>query len=219
MMNKKNLAHFLLLFISVLVLTMQALAQGQHSLQGKVQFLDGSAPPNPVKVTITFNGRRIYETFTDLSGRFTFTGLQRGTYQLIAESDGQTFDTTRAEAEVTAYGSAPQSFTQNIQLRPKAGNPVQPAALTSADALDPDLPVPARQAYERGMKDADNNKPENALKHLQEAITTYPQYYQAHIAIAEQYTKLKRDGEALPKGHRDETRARSRLRWARRVAG
>ncbi len=196
-MNKKNLAHFFLLFISVFMVVVSAFAQGQqHSLQGKVQFSDGTAPPNSVKVTITFNGRRVYETFTDLSGRFTFTGLQRGTYQLIAESDGQTFDTTNVEAEVTAFGNAPQIFTQNIQLRPKVGKPVQPAALTSVEAIDPDLPVPARAAYERGIKDAGNNKPENAIKHLQDAITAYPQYYLAHIAIAEQYTKLKRDGEA-----------------------
>ena len=63
-MNKKNLAHFFLLFIFVFMVAVPALAQGQqHSLQGKVQFPDGSAPPNSVKVTITFNGRRVYEIF------------------------------------------------------------------------------------------------------------------------------------------------------------
>jgi tetratricopeptide (TPR) repeat protein len=200
MMNKKNLAHFFPLFVLILILTMLTSAQGQqgqHSLQGRVRFFDGSAPPNPVKVTLTFNGRRIYETFTDISGRFFFTGLQSGNYQLVAEGDGQTFDTTNIEAEVNAYGSAPQNFTQNIQLRPKAGKAVSPAAVTSVEAVDPNLPARAREEYDKGIKDAGNNKPENAIKHLQEAITVHPQFYSAHVAIAEQYTKLKRDAEAV----------------------
>jgi Tfp pilus assembly protein PilF len=199
-MNKKNLAHFFLLFVPILILTIltsaQGQQQGQHSLQGRVRFFDGSAPPNPVKVTITFNGRRIYETFTDISGRFFFTGLQRGNYQLVAEGDGQTFDTTNVEAEVNAYGSAPQTFTQNIQLRPHAGKAVSPAAVTSVEAVDANLPARAREKYDKGIKDAGNNKPENAIKHLQEAITVHPQFYSAYVAIAEQYTKLKRDAEA-----------------------
>ena len=198
-MNRKKTAHFFLLFVplfSLTILTSVQGQQGQHSLQGRVRFSDGSAPPNPVKVTITFNGRRIYETFTDISSRFFFTGLQSGNYQLVAEGDGQTFDTTKVEAEVNAYGSAPQTFTQNIQLRPKAGKAGSPAAVTSVETVDANLPARAREEYDKGIKDAGNNKPENAIKHLQEAITVHPQFYSAYVAIAEQYTKLKRDAEA-----------------------
>jgi hypothetical protein len=92
---------------------------------------NGSAPANPVKVTLTFNGMRVYETFTDLSGRFTFTSLRRGVYQLTAEGDGETFETTRVYAEVAAFGSAPVSFTQNIQVRWKSGKPVARADVVS----------------------------------------------------------------------------------------
>lgn len=198
-MNKKKLAHFFLLLVPTIILAALPSAQGQqgqHSLQGRVRFSDGSAPPNPVKVTLTFNGRRMYETFTDISGRFFFTGLQRGNYQLVAEGDDQTFDTTKVEAEVNAYGSAPQSFTQNIQLRPRAGKAVSPAAVTSVEAVDANLPARAREEYDRGIKDAGNKKPENAVKHLQEALSVHPQFYSAYVAIADQYMKLKRDAEA-----------------------
>jgi hypothetical protein len=93
-------------------------AQNVHTLQGKVIGPDGLQPQNPVRVTLTFDGRRIYETFTDLSGRFSFTGLARGTYQLTAEGDDQTFAKTTVYAEVMAFGSAPQLFTHDIQLQP-----------------------------------------------------------------------------------------------------
>ena len=195
-MNKVSLARIFHLLTLVLVLTLTAFAQGQHALQGKVELPNGAAPANSVKVTLTFNGMRVYETFTDLSGRFSFSGLRRGSYQLTAEGDGQTFETTRVDAEVNAYGSAPQIFTQNIQLRFKPGKSTLPAAVTSVEELDANVPARAREEYDKGIKDSGNNKPENAVKHFQEAITLYPQFYSAHVAIAEQYAKLKRDEEA-----------------------
>jgi tetratricopeptide (TPR) repeat protein len=180
------------------VLLFPASIQGQssHALQGKVLLPNGAPPPNSVRVTLTFNNMSVYETFTDLSGRFSFTGLHRGMYQLTAEGDDRTFETTRVNAEIAAYGSAPQAFTQNIQLRVKAANAVSPAAVTSVEALDPNVPRPAREAYEKGVKRAADDKPEQAVKLLQEAISAYPRFYSAHTALGGQFDKLKRYTEA-----------------------
>jgi len=157
---------------------------------------NGAPPSNSVRVRLTFNGVNVYETFTDLGGRFSFSGLHRGIYQLIAEGDDQTFETTRVNAEVAAYGSAPQTFTQNIQLRIKAGKSVPPAGVTSSEQFDPKVPQRAREAYEKGLKRAEGNKPEQAIKLLEEAIATYPQFYAAHVVLGEQFDKLKKYPEA-----------------------
>lgn len=185
-----------LLTVGVLVITGSAVAQAVHSLQGRVAFPNGSSPPNPVGVKLTFNGMNIYETFTDLSGRFSFTGLHKGIYSLTAESDGETFETTTVPAEITAFGPAAQLFTQNIQLRLKSGKPVPPASVTTVESHDPNIPARSREEYERGVNDAGNNRPENAVKHFHEALAIHPQFYSAHVAIAEQYSKLNRDEEA-----------------------
>jgi hypothetical protein len=66
-------------------------AQGNNSLQGRVLTPEGIQPTTSVRVKLTLNGRPIQETLTDLSGRFHFTGLGRGTYQLTAEGDGKNF--------------------------------------------------------------------------------------------------------------------------------
>jgi tetratricopeptide (TPR) repeat protein len=200
-MGHTALGRIGLLAAAVLLAAELTLAQGAHSLQGKVLLPNGSQPATPVKVTLTLSGRHLYETFTDLSGRFSFTGLNRGRYQLIAEGDGQTFETTRVEAEIIAYGSAPQSFTQNIQLRPRADKSVSAAAVTSIEALDPNVPQRAREAYAKGLKSAEANKPEQAVKLLREAIEAYPPFQLAHVALGEQYDKLKRytDAEAAYK--------------------
>src|SRR5215207_9047533 len=115
-----KLAFLLLLFLSCSSL---AFAQSANVLQGKVITPSGTQPTAPVRVKLTFNGRAIHETFTDLSGRFAFPGLARGRYQLLAEGDGLTFETTSVPADVTAFGG-PQTFTQDIQLRPIRHKPV-----------------------------------------------------------------------------------------------
>jgi hypothetical protein len=105
-----------------------AFAQGANVLQGKVVAPSGNAPTAPVRVKLTLSGRHIHETFSDLSGRFSFPGLSRGMYELTAEGDGLTFETTSVYAEVSAFGSAPQSFTQDIHLRPIPQKPLRKSA-------------------------------------------------------------------------------------------
>ena len=136
-------------------------AQGGHTLQGRVITPSGTQPTNPVKVTLTFNGRRLYETFTDLSGRFSFAGIGAGTYQLTAEGDDQSFATTSVSAQVSAFGAAPQLFTQDIQLRPIPGKPLQPGGVVSGFVQQ--VPKPARQSLDRAMKLSAEGKPEAAI--------------------------------------------------------
>jgi Tfp pilus assembly protein PilF len=185
------------LAFSVLLAATTSLGQAAHSLQGRVVLPNGAQPPNPIRITLTFSGKRVHETFTDLSGRFFFSGLSRGRYQLTADGDGENYETTHTDADVLGFGSGSQTFTQNIQLRVKPGKAVAGAAVTSVDALDPNLPARAREQYEQGLKQSRDNNPEKAIKLFEEALTAYPQFYSAHVAVAEQYAKLKRDQDAV----------------------
>lgn len=172
-----------------------AAGQGAHTLQGRVIGPDGIAPTTPVKITLTLNGRPIYETFTDLSGRYSFSGVSKGTYQLTAEGDGQTFETTSVYAEVSAFGSAPQLFTQDIQLRPLAGKrPPRPGVL---NVFTQDVPKAAREALERALKLAGEGKPEAAIEKLVEAIKIFPDYFHAHLLLGNQFLKSGRLDEAI----------------------
>ena len=192
-----NIARSVFIIGVLSVAAVPTFAQGQHTLQGRVAYPNGTAPSNPVKVTLTFNGARVYEVFTDLSGRFTFGGVRRGTYQLTAEGDGQTFETTSVYAEISTFSSGAQTFTQNIQLTLKRGKQVPSAGVVSADAKEVDLPERARKAYEKGVKSADSNKADDAIKHLQESIQAYPNFYAAHAVLGDQYSKLQRYEEAV----------------------
>jgi len=169
--------------------------QGAHTLQGRVVSPGGSQPNNSVKVTLKFNGRNIYETFTDLSGRFSFSGLSAGTYELVAEGDGATFETTAVRAEVSAFGRAPQLFTQDIQLRPVTGKPLPATAVVNA--FTQDVPKAARQALERGLKWASEGRADSAISEIQAALNIFPQYFEAHLQLGNQFVKVSRLDDAI----------------------
>jgi Tfp pilus assembly protein PilF len=172
-------------------------ARAQNSIEGRVALPSGMQPSQPVRVTLTLSGRRIYETFTDLSGRFIFSGVGRGTYQITAEGDGQTFETTSVQVDVTSFGGGGQGFTQNIQLRPKAGAVIPPASSVAVEEIDPDVPDAAKEKFRQGVKNASDNKPEQAVKLLQEAIKAHERFYAANMLLAEQLSKLQRYDEAI----------------------
>jgi tetratricopeptide (TPR) repeat protein len=144
------------------------------------------------------SGRPIYETFTDLSGRFNFSGLPSGSYQLTAEGDDRTFETTTVNVEVSVFGGGGQSFTQNIQLRAKAGGAsVSPAGTVAAEEIDPSVPDAAKEKYRRGLKSAADDKPEDAVKLFQDALKEHERFYAAALALGAQLSKLQRYEEAL----------------------
>jgi Flp pilus assembly protein TadD len=172
-----------------------AFAQGAHVLQGKVIAPNGGPPTNPVRVKLTYNGRAIHETFTDLSGRFSFPGLSRGNYQLTAEGDGRSFETTSVYAEVTAFGAAPQSFTQDIQLRPIAAKPItQPGVVNAFSQV---VPEAAQKAFELGMKHAGEGKFDEGIASLKRAVQIFPDFFEAHLELGNIFLKLDKLNESI----------------------
>jgi tetratricopeptide (TPR) repeat protein len=185
-------ALFLLLFLSCSSL---GVAQNANALQGKVVTPSGTQPTNPVRVKLTFNGRAIHETFTDLSGRFSFPGLSRGTYQLTAEGDGLSFETTSVYADVSAFGPAPQIFTQDIQLRPIRHKPAaQPGVI---NAFQQDVPEAAKAALDDGLKLAEDGKTEAAVENMRKAIEIFPNYFEAHLQLGNAFLKAELFNEAI----------------------
>jgi len=170
-------------------------AQGGHTLQGRVVMPNGTQPTTSVKITLTFNGRRIYETFTDLSGRFTFAGITAGTYQLTAEGDGQSFVTTSVIAQVSAFGASAQLFTQDVQLRPLPGKALPPRGVVSG--FSQPVPKAAQQAFDRAMKLSTESKPEAAIEKMKEAVKEFPEYFEAHLQLGNQLMKSGKLDAAL----------------------
>ncbi|HXT63029.1 MAG TPA: tetratricopeptide repeat protein [Pyrinomonadaceae bacterium] len=176
----------LLLFATV------ALAQGGHTVQGRVVAPSGSAPNQSVRVVLTFAGRPVYETFTDLSGRFSFSGIGTGTYELTVDGDDATFETTSLTIEVS--GSTPQMFTENIQLRPLRAKPT--ARIGVINSFSQVVPKAAQQSFERAVKLDSEGRTEESIKALTDAIQNFPDYFDAHLMLGKLFLNANRLPEA-----------------------
>ncbi len=195
-MRKRRVAQLMAAFIVLLGAALNVAAQsGGNTLQGRVIAPGGNPPPNPVRVKLTLNGRPIYETFTDLSGRFSFGSLSKGTYRLTAESDGVSFETTTVEAEVSAFGAGSQTISQNIQLLPRRAKDNPPAGVIGA--FSQDVPKAARETLERGQKYAREGKSSLALTMMQEALKIFPDYFEAHLSLGNELLQTGRYDEAI----------------------
>jgi Flp pilus assembly protein TadD len=180
---------------TLILMLVSVYVQGANVLQGKVVAPSGTQPTNSVRVKLTFNGKAIHETFTDLSGRFSFPGLSRGTYLLTADGDGLTFETTSVQAEISAFGSAPQSFTQDIHLRPIAHKPTaQPGVV---NAFSQSVPPAAKQAFDTGLKLAEEGSTEAAVTNMRKALQIFPEYFDAHLQLGNIFLKTDRFNEAI----------------------
>ena len=196
-----RIIFLVLLFVFATVVSIRAqskkpapgTAGNQNSLQGKVVTPDGMQPTSPVRVKLTLNGRPIQETFTDLSGRFHFTGLVRGTYQLTAEGDDKTFQTTTVYADLS--GSTAQLATQDIQVRPLPGKTLPQAGVISG--FTQNVPQAAQQALERANKFIEQAKPPPAIEQLQEAVKIFPEYFEAHLQLGNLFLKEGRFEQAI----------------------
>jgi tetratricopeptide (TPR) repeat protein len=181
---------FLFLFLACF-----SAASAQSVLSGKVITPSGTQPTNPVRVKLTFNGRAINETFTDLSGRFSFPGVGRGTYQLTADGDGINFETTTVDVEIPAFGSAPSSFTQDIQMRPMIHKPAsQPGVV---NAFTQNVPEAAKQALALGVKLAGEGKVQEAVDSMHNAVKIFPDYFDAHLELGNIFLKTEQFNLAI----------------------
>ncbi|HSS19583.1 MAG TPA: tetratricopeptide repeat protein [Pyrinomonadaceae bacterium] len=188
-------ARVIIFSIVVLLATSaSAAAQGSNTLQGRVIAPDGSQPAAPVKVTLTYSGRRIYETFTDLSGRFFFSGLKKGTYELTAEGDDKTFVSTSVTADVGAFGSG-QLLTQDIQVRPIANSAVNKPGVVSG--FYQPVPKAAREALERALELRTENKKDASLEKLQQALRIFPAYFEAHLELGNHFLQAGEFDKAI----------------------
>jgi|SRR6185369_3918845 tetratricopeptide (TPR) repeat protein len=190
----KRRKRFLLCFLCLFVAS-NVFAQGSYVIEGKVILPSGTQPPNAVRVKLTYNGRPINETFTDLSGRFSFPGLKAGSYQLTAEGDGINFETTSVRAEVSAFFPAGQSFTEDIQVRPIAQKAIAAAGVVSA--FTQDVPPAAKQALDAGIKLAEEGNAAAAVESMQKAIQIFPKYFEAHLQLGNAFLKANKFNEAI----------------------
>ena len=124
--------------------------------------------------------------YTDDNGRFEFTRLSPGRYQVVVEADPRKFEVATESVEIARSMSA----VLNIVLKEKAASGRPKVTAISATELDPNVPEKARKEFERASSASKEGKTEEAIAHLRNAIDIYPRYLMAHNDLGAQLIEL-----------------------------
>src|SRR6267378_1427962 len=188
----KLCVYCLSLVIALIVWTPGTLGQAPPAIQ--IFMPDGSLPTRNMRLTLTRDDGRIETVFTDTKGKFQVTGdlIREADYIVTVESDGRTFDTTTARFRIIR--STPV-YTP-VFLQPYTSKTKPPPGAIDIAALDLNVPMEARTAYEEAMKAVGSGKSAEAIASFQKAISLYPPYLRALNDLGVLYLKLNRLDDA-----------------------
>lgn len=184
------------LFASFFVILMfasgSAWAQG-HTIRGKVR---NAAGVNVARTSVTLerNGAMVEQTVTNNEGDFNFGGLTDTSYTVVVASpDYNTASESVEFVRSTSSNEPGELRTVEITLTTKDGIRPPRAGINFVQ----DVPSAARAAFEAGLKFSRENRPADAIASYQNAIKLFPNYFNAHLTLANEFAKQNRLQEAI----------------------
>jgi Tfp pilus assembly protein PilF len=167
-----------------------------HTIRGKLFLPSGTPPEQRIRVVLEVStGGIASETFSDSVGNFEFRSLPNGVYKVTVPTDNRIYDTTQETVEL--FGTFSRTVTTQVYLKDKNPDLVLKAKeklLSPADIQE--IPKDAKKAYEKGLKQLNENKSEEAIKSFDQALKIFPDYLHALNKLGEQKAQKNDFGEA-----------------------
>ena len=148
-------------------------------ISGQVRTSDNRTVENVMIRIETHAGALVDEGTTDSMGRFRFTRLRSGQYRVSAKAGQAT-----APAQLVDLSRASPRVHVLLQLATEA--PVF-VSRERPGVIDVRLPPAARSENEKGRAAVAENKSDEAVSHFKRAIEIYPEFYDAHMSLAQLY--------------------------------
>ena len=154
-------------------------------ITGQVRFGDTGQPAYNVLVSCdNISGGLVGQVLTDRNGRFSFTNLPLSQYNITVRVNGYIEQTQTVELMTT-----PTAYLQ-FQLRP---DKAKPAAAATPGVVDASVPEDARREFDAATKALATGKKEGieeAVRHLEKALSIYPRFSQAALMLGTAYMDL-----------------------------
>ena len=135
----------------------------------------------------------ITQTYTDTTGHYSFKGLSTGTFIVKAHTDGIHLEqSVRVSLFAVRAGGGAHYEQLDIVLKTRneaKGNSIPP---NSDPAFAQEAPENARKAYEKAVKQLENDKQAaQGIDSLKEAVNLFPTYFLALERLGVEYVKLQ----------------------------
>lgn len=185
--------------VLLLCLASTTYAQG-HTIRGKIRNSLG-ANVGRASITLEQNGIPVDQTVANNEGDFSFTGLTETSYTIVVSAPDYNPGSESVEfVRSTGKEQPGESRTVELTLIAKGGVRPPRAGLSFAQ----DVPQAARTAFESGIKLARENHLPEALAAYENAVSIFPDYFDAHLVLANELAKQRKFPEAIK--HLDEAR-------------
>jgi Tfp pilus assembly protein PilF len=155
-------------------------------VSGHVRRADVGDPARNASVRLErFSGGIVEQMATDTQGKFRFSGLQSGYYTVIVEAAG--FQPCRQVADLRS-----PTFKAYIvcELQPDTASRTGPAV------IDVRIPAAARDEYSRALAALEEKKTRAAIPYLEEAISIFPDFFDANLMLGTCFMDLRQWKEA-----------------------
>jgi Tfp pilus assembly protein PilF len=166
--------------------------QTRGTVAGQVVLPNGLPVSTRMKLTLT--GYRIADltAYTDSKGRFSFPGINDGTYSIEVAGDPNLHLPVTQEVRVI-YGAHPVLV---ITLREKPGAPSLANKVVATSEMDLGVPDAAKKEFDKGIEFSDKGRLKEAVESFKQAVAIYPNYLRARNNLGAQYLKLGQWGDA-----------------------
>ena len=156
-------------------------------ISGQVRFAGtGNQPAFNVLVKCdSFNSGSCGQETTDRSGRFRFTGLAPSQYTITIRVPGYI-----EQSQTVELLTSPSAY---LQFQLKSDDSAKAPAAAPSVVRDPNIPPAATREFGHAATAiATQTKEglEQAVKHLEKAVSIYPQFVQAKLALGTAYMDL-----------------------------
>jgi tetratricopeptide (TPR) repeat protein len=156
-------------------------------VSGQVRSADNRTVENAMVRIETHSGALVDQGTTDSLGRFRFTRLRSGTYKVTATAGAAV-----SQSQVVDINRSNPRPHLLFQLAPEAPG-LRPAGRVGV--IDARVPLDAKTEFDKGIAAVAEKKSDAAIAQFKKAIEIYPEFYDAHLSLAQLYM----DGAQLDK--------------------
>ena len=157
-----------------------SLPGGSLEITGQISSPDGRKLIQFVTVRLERGGSLVDQRTTDSTGRFRFSRLNPGNYFISASAPGFRI----APQQVDISRSIPRMHLL-LQLVPEGETFRRPS--TPGGVVDINVPERARSEFEKGRAALADKKVEEAILHLERALTLHGNYHEAQSLLGTAY--------------------------------
>lgn len=163
-----------------------------HTVTIKIYVPDGIVTPQVIKVELLSDrSGQPLQLINLMRGEITanFYNISNGEYAVVVTPDRES-SLEPAVERFSLRNNFPILKQLNIFLSSRVSRGL--AAPSTVDASQINIPKDARKAFERGLERAIKGKQEEAIKAFEEAVSIYPDYFDALNSLVVHYIEMKR---------------------------